>query len=365
MHLVARLIVRLLLGILGLVLFLFAYLWFSAGTWGPVEEEKVTCAPDAPILPREKSFRVLSWNVQYLAGKNYIFFYDIPGNKGPHERPSSADIEATGKEVARVIEAEQPDFVLLQEVDEGAKRTDGEDQTKRIQKELGHPFPCVTETFYWKAGFVPHPRIMGRVGMKLTTLSRYRLDRARRHALPPIPADPLSMRLGLHRALFEARAPIAGGGSLALVNTHLDAFAQGTNIMGEQARLTKVLLDSLEKEKTPWILGGDFNLLPPGITLEMLHPIARTYYNKTTEIKPVFDSYRNVIPLSELTGPNRRRHYTLNANSNEIPEKPDRTIDYVFYGSHLEATGGRVRSADTMRISDHLPIVSDFRLVGR
>ena len=362
MRFVLRLLGGLVAGILGIALLALAYIWFSAGSWRPVEEERVSCSEDAPVLQRGRRVRVLSWNVQYLAGKNYVFFYDLPGNKGPDERPSPADIAATTKEVARVIEVERPDFVLLQEVDDGARRTDGANQTQLIQKTLAKSFPCTAEAFYWKAGFVPHPRIMGSVGMKVVTFSRFRLDKAVRHALPPIPADPLSMRLGLHRAILEARVPVQDGIPLFLLNTHLDAFAQGTNIMERQVGLTVQLLKKFEVQKASWIFGGDLNLLPPGVALSSLHQEARSYYNETTEITPLFEAFPSAFPLALLTGPGRKKAYTLNGNNPDIKEKPDRTIDYVFHSRNIAVKQARVRTSDTMHVSDHLPLIVDVQL---
>ena len=362
MRTVLRVLGKLLVGVLGVALLAFAYVWFSAGSWKEVEERPVHCSSGAPRLAARSRIRILSWNIQYLAGKNYTFFYDLPGNKGPDERPSAADIAATTKEVARIIDMERPDFVLLQEVDEGASRTDRQNQTGLIQKALKQAYPCYAEAFYWKAGFVPHPRIMGAVGMKVVTLSRFRLDSAVRHALPPIPADPLSTRLGLHRAVLEARVPLEGGRTLSLLNTHFDAFAQGTNIMERQVNITARLLGRLDERRTPWVFAGDLNLLPPGIELSTMQPVVRGYYNPKTEVTPLFDSFSSAFPLSELTGTEKKKFYTLNPNNPEIKEKPDRTIDYVFHARALSVREARVRSHDTMLISDHLPLVVDLQL---
>jgi endonuclease/exonuclease/phosphatase family metal-dependent hydrolase len=159
-----------------------------------VQAEAIVCAEDAPVLQPGQSLKVLSYNVQFVAGKNYVFFYDLPDDAGPDERPSAADIAQTVQEVARVIRAENPDVILLQEVDDGSARTDHEDQLARLRALLPQDYKCHTATFYWKAAFVPHPRIMGAIGQKLAIVSKYRLDRASRYQLALAPGNLLTQQ---------------------------------------------------------------------------------------------------------------------------------------------------------------------------
>jgi hypothetical protein len=48
-------------------------------TWRPAAKETlpVSCvAPRAPTLLPGQALKVMTWNVQYLAGKNYVFWND-------------------------------------------------------------------------------------------------------------------------------------------------------------------------------------------------------------------------------------------------------------------------------------------------
>ena len=100
----------------------FAFVWF--GTYHPadIESMAVSCSDTAPTLQAGQSLKVMTWNVQFMAGKNYTFWFDVPNNDGPDERPSPADITQTLSEVARVIKNENPDIIMLEEVDNGAHR---------------------------------------------------------------------------------------------------------------------------------------------------------------------------------------------------------------------------------------------------
>ena len=85
-----------------------------------LEDVAVSSPEDAPVLQKGQRIKILTWNVQYMAGKNYVFFYDLLDGSGKDERPSTKDIAKTFEEVVRIINDEAPDIILIQEIDEGA-----------------------------------------------------------------------------------------------------------------------------------------------------------------------------------------------------------------------------------------------------
>ena len=352
---------RILVGLVVVVVLLAAAIRLTTFHPPAVATEAVTCPADAPELESGQSVEVMSWNVQYMAGKDYAFWYDLFDESGPDERPSSEAIAATFDEVARVINDEQPDIILLQEVDDGAKRTDGEDQLARLLGMVSDAYACHASAFYWKASFVPHPRILGSVGMKLSTLSRYRIDTAIRYELPQMPSDLLTRQFDIRRAILETRLPVDGGDDLVVLNTHLDAFAQGTDTMQRQVALTREHLDDLTDSGNPWVIGGDFNLLPPGRQYDDLTADQQRYYEADTELDVLTDTYDSVPSVDEANGPDRATWFTHFPND-PAADAPDRTIDFLFHAPTVTLGDHAVRSRDTLAISDHLPLVATYTL---
>src|SRR3990167_2293941 len=86
-----------------IVVALLAFLWF--GTYHPADVEKidVACPESAPKIQAGGSLKVLTWNVQSMSGKNYVFWSDLPNNDGPDEKPSPEDVTLTFEEVLRII----------------------------------------------------------------------------------------------------------------------------------------------------------------------------------------------------------------------------------------------------------------------
>src|SRR5262245_1753713 len=138
-----------------LVLALAGFLIFGIYRPSDVEEMAVTCPADAPQLQPGQTLKVLTWNVQTMSGKNYVFWSDVPTNDRPDDQPSPEDITLTLEEVARVIVEENPDIILLQEIANGEARTYNEDQLARLLELLPDEYACSTSTFSWKAAYVP------------------------------------------------------------------------------------------------------------------------------------------------------------------------------------------------------------------
>jgi endonuclease/exonuclease/phosphatase family metal-dependent hydrolase len=339
---------------------LFVWLWASTYHPGLLEDMEVFCSTDAPVLEAGQTIKIMSWNVQYMAGKNYVFFYDRLDGSGPDERPSSKDIAKTFLEVTRIIKAENPDIILLQELDDGAKRTDYEDQLKRLLTLLPNDYACQTSAFYWKAAFVPHPRIMGSVGMKLSILSKYKMTKAERLQLELIPADPLTRQFNFKRAVLKAYYPVKNSKKeLVVMTTHLDAFAQGTRTMELQARQVKSMLDDLDRDGNSWILGGDCNLLAPGKSYDRLVDEEKKYFNPRTELAPIIETWQSVPSMEDINGDGYRQWFTQFPNGSRS-KGPDRTIDYLFLSVDIKIKNKYVRQQDTLAISDHLPVVAEI-----
>ena len=312
------------------------------------------------MVQRGRTLKVMSYNVQFMAGKGYVFFFDLPDDAGPDERPTPTDVSHTIDEVARVIRAEDPDIILLQEVDDGARRTDYEDQLSRLLAKLPPDYCCHSSTFYWKARFVPHRRIMGAVGMKLSTISKYRITSAVRHSLPPVPRNPLVRQFHPKRAILETRLPVEGAKDLVVLNLHLEAFPQNSDVMGKQVARLEALLRDLDRSGHPWVMGGDFNLLPPG-QYARLPAGQRVAYRENTEMDVLYGVYQVCPTLENLGGSDRSQWFTHFPNDPGI-SAPDRTIDYLILPRETQVREAHVRQQDTLEISDHLPLVMTFRV---
>ncbi|MBV8533663.1 MAG: endonuclease/exonuclease/phosphatase family protein [Verrucomicrobia bacterium] len=322
----------------------------------PVECEEAGNTEGAPLLSPDQPINAITFNVQFLAGTGYHFFYD----GGPDTFVARSDIESTIAKVAALIAETNPDFVLFQEVDCGARRTAYHDEVALLRGAMPAEIRNHVSTFYWKSKFVPHLKIMGSVGTKLVIFSRYRLGKARRYQLPRTPGNPLERDFGLKRAILEVEIPLANGRSLVLLNTHLEAFPKGTDVMERQIQKLLWRLKTLDDQNLAWILGGDFNLLPPGQSAR-LNPQDRGIHREPAEIGVLYEQYAGVPTVTAATGKHMRHYFTFTrrVGANRLPV---RTLDYFFASPKVAIEDYAVLQEGTMDLSDHLPLTARFRL---
>ncbi len=343
------------------VALLVGLVWLITFHPDDIQAEPVVCADDVPILKSGQTLKVFNYNVQFMAGKNYVFFFDVPNYPNPDKRPSPEDITKTLAEVAHLIRDENPDIVILQEVNDGSRRTYYEDQLARLLPLLPKEYACHTSAFFWKTAFIPDPRIMGAEGWKQSIISKYKITKAIRHQLALISLDnPITRQFKPKRAILEVRLPVEHGRDLVIFNAHLSAFAQGDDTMQKQVAQVDKLLDNLTQASIPWIMGGDFNLLPPN-QYHQLQDDQKIYYQEKTEFEVLFNKYQGIPSLANLEGPDYQKWYTYFPNDPSV-FKPDRTIDYIFYADYVKLINSYVRQHDTLTVSDHLPVIAEFQL---
>jgi endonuclease/exonuclease/phosphatase family metal-dependent hydrolase len=329
-------------------------------TWRPDAREvlPVSCSTQAPLLAPGQALKVMTWNVQYLAGKRYVFWNDQAA--GTDEAPTADDMAFSLDEVARVIRDEQPDVVLLQELDDGAKASDYQNQLKLLQERVADLYPCSAHAFDWKADFIPDPHIFGSVGRQLATLSRYEIEHAERLQLPVSQVNLISRQFRPKDALLLTYLPLSDGGQMAILNTHLDRATQPDDTLQTQISAVTKVLDKFESRGTPWLIGGDFNLLPLG-QYQRLPSEQRTPYSADSALHALWDKYPMIPTNNEASGIDRARWLTHYPNDPGV-SGPDRTVDYLFYSPRIKRVEARVRQDDTLRISDHLPLIARFLL---
>ena len=150
-----------------------------------------------------------------------------------------------------------PDFVLLQEVDQNSTRSYNTNQPYGWRDGLqGYESDFGTN---YRTLFVPYPiPPIGRVDAGIMTFSRFDVSEAERISLPCPFSWPIRVA-NLKRCLLVNRIPLEGTDSeLVLINMQLEAYDDGEG----KAAQTEVLRGIMEAEAAAGnyvIAGGDFN----------------------------------------------------------------------------------------------------------
>ncbi len=205
---------------------------------------------------------------------------------------------------------------------------------------------------------------MGPVGLKLVILSKYKIQEGKRWQLPVAKNDYFTRSFYFKRAVLEVSMPTKNAKALTLMTTHFDAFEQGSNTMEKQANFVLDHLKNLDKAGRPWIIGGDFNLLGSELAFTHLLENQRVYFKTPSELAPLLKQYPSVPSIEDLNSHETLPLWTTHFPNDPSVKAPDRTIDYLFYSRSPELTlvSKKVRREDTLKISDHLPIISVFKI---
>ena len=260
-----------------------------------------------------------------FSGRLRVMSYNIRVGKGGGEWDGkTVDLEPA----AKVIEAENPDLVGLQEVDYLRERTGRLDQPGWTGRRLG-----------MHVAFVP--ALFGTPGRTdgdlygVALLSRFRFDPAQVTRRPLFVPDPAAYRPEVPDRMNEPRVlmsvPVDAGGILIRVfNTHLALDA------GVRERQIREVLEAVSAVREPMILTGDFNTEP-----------------EAPAIAPLYAAFTEVMDAAGV--PREAR------NTTPAGLAPRKCFDHIFVSRHFRVLSARA-IRDASLASDHNPIVADLEI---
>jgi len=318
---------------------------------------------DEPQEPVE-TLTVMNYNIKFAGGR-IRFFFECPGERvHMSEQEVINRLEALAEKIRQV----DPDVLLLQEVDVESTRVAGVDQMQWLLDHTDLNYGVYASQ--WRARYVPKHGL-GRVNSGNAILSRWPFQEATRIALPLIASQSwLTRYFYLKRNLLKSRIDVPGMGKVAVLNTHLAAFSQdGTR--QEQVREIEGELGHLDEQGETFVIGGDFNLIPPGSERTRGFPDqqcekedfqASDYTDKLDVLEGLYDSYHAAIPL-ETYHANNEPYFTY---TGDVDVGWTRKIDYLFTNGGFRAGSGLVHQGpeqggmSTLERSDHAPITAEF-----
>ena len=225
--------------------------------------------------------------------------------------------------IASIAAHHSPDILLLQEVDQGAPRSQRVDVASVLAERLGYPHFAVAHNVTLRRG---------RYGN--ATLSRY----------PIVEERNINLTVGRHKrrgCLFTTIAApslspsgdAAGARLVSVFNLHLGLIAQ------ERARQVGMLVRSHEfgrlEPDAPCIVGGDFN-----DWRLLLHPV-----------------FVDILGFDCAT----QRQASYDSNIRTYPSfSPSGSLDRFYCRGLSHVSARTCRLAASRVASDHLPVITDF-----
>ena len=259
----------------------------------PADTETVTVKTvggQAETLAAGDSVKLVAWNIGYGAlGDNADFFMD--GGKMVYTG-DEARVRANMDAIAGEIKTQDPDILLLQEIDLNSSRSRHIDETLYFD---GMGFNNMAFANNFKVEFFPIPvPPYGHIDSGIATYSNYQTTSATRVQLPCPFSWPIRT-FNLKRCLLITRIPVEGGKELVIVNLHLEAYDDGEGKAAQAQMLMDILNDETAKGNYV-IAGGDFNQTFSGV--ENKFPVFPEQWQPAAlDVSPYTDNWPSILGL--------------------------------------------------------------------
>lgn len=302
------------------------------------------------------TLKVMTWNIKFGGGR-IDFFFDCHGDRIIMEKSEVIDnMQLLSDKIKEV----NPDILFIQEADVNAKRSAFVDQVQFLLDSTNMNYGVYASQ--WKAKHIPSDGI-GKMNSGNAILSKWKLTDAKRIPLPLIESQNFVVRyFYLKRNLLEVKLEQAGK-SIQLLTTHASAYAQD-DTKKKQLEIIKSHVDSINNEGKQFILGGDFNSLPPhSIQTNKFDDSvcvdgdfeADDYSAETDWMNPFYKDYQAAINLEDFKSDNSQ-HFTHTTDKNG---SWNRKLDYLFTNVGFTPNSGKTLH-QWMQVSDHAPIIVEF-----
>jgi endonuclease/exonuclease/phosphatase family metal-dependent hydrolase len=305
------------------------------------------------------SVKVMTWNIKFGGGR-IDFFFDCFGNR---VLMNHNEVIKNLNNVADFIKNTNPDILFIQEIDLNSKRSANINQIDWIINNT--EFNYAVYTSQWKASYIPS-KGLGRMDSGVAIFSKWPLTNATRMALPLIKEQNAVVQyFYLKRCLLECEVVI-NNSLVTLLTTHTEAYANdGTK--KAQLELIYSRLNKLDSVGKNFIIGGDFNALPPNTSHvkgfdDSACPSgtfdADDYSHEQDWMLPYYLSFKAAVPLKNYAH-NNSKYFTHTVDGNGFW---NRKLDYIFSNiPFVENSNTTYQSVDnggfdTMPISDHCAI---------
>ncbi|MES2620038.1 MAG: endonuclease/exonuclease/phosphatase family protein [Bacteroidota bacterium] len=320
----------------------------------PMEEVAVVnpkSAIESPKTLTDSTFSFLIWNVGYGGlGKEVDFFYD---DGKMVTSPKEHVLKNNAGMVKFFGQNRDIDFIMIQESDRESKRSWKIDQAEEFAKALPEHNYAFAANYDVKYLPFPFTDPMGKVYGGLQTLSKYIPVECKRIALPGISDFPRKI-FYLERCLLMQRYNLANGKDLIIINTHFEAYDDGS-VKKQQMALTKKILEEEYAKGNYVVMGGDWNIAPPSFNVHTWEkePEDDALYLKNNDANYV-PGWSYVFDSTVAT--NRKNKFVFDPKTTFTT-----VIDYYFTSPNIEVV--EVKGVDMgFDLSDHQPVKMKIRL---
>ncbi len=357
----------------------------------PIAEDMEFDRQEVPIFTRSQmvpptnaaptELKVMAWNVKYGAGR-IDFWFDYFGDR---TQMTISEVEGNMEKIYALINEYDPDILMAEEIEVNSRRSAYYDQVQGILDNTRLNYGAYMST--WDSRYVPSEGV-GRIDLGNAIFSKYPITFAERiRQEDRTDQDAVTATFYLNRMIGRTIIDAGNGREVATYVVHTEAY----DVDGTKAKQIQQIYDEVQKETRPFVLGGDFNELPPTAAKlsdfpDELASIQGTEFEQPPYTPQVMQKfYDDFVPWITLdrygdTEDEQRMYYTHTIagpghnDENGQPQFWNRTLDYLFVTkadawkdgtTDVLQTDGRLGiKSNPLWLSDHTPVVGTWVLGG-
>ena len=334
-----------------------------------------------PADPAPAALKVMAWNVKYGAAR-IDFWFDYWGDRVQMTRQEVVENMA---DLYRLVKEYDPDILMTEEIEVNSRRSAYYDMVQGTLEGTDLNYAAYFQT--WNSRWIPSEGV-GRMDLGNAIFSKYPITFAERiRQEDRTDQDAVTSTFYIHRMIGRVILDVGAGRDVAAYVVHTEAY----DVDGTKGRQIQQIYDEIKKETLPFVIGGDFNELPPTavklVGFPDEHPSSLgTEFEQppyTPEIMQKFyDDYVPWVSLADYgqTETEQRRYFThtvagpLRNGEDGQPQFWNRTLDYLFVTKADAWAGGSTDvlqepgrlgiQSDPLLLSDHAPVVGTWVLGG-
>jgi endonuclease/exonuclease/phosphatase family metal-dependent hydrolase len=237
-------------------LFSLAACELPAETWDPQAVESVPVHQRSAIMPpadaAPATLKVMAWNVKYGAAR-IDFWFDLWGDRVQMTRQ---EVDVNLANIYTLINEVNPDILMTEEIEINSRRSAYVNMVTGVLEGTALNYAAYFPT--WRSKYIPSEGL-GRMDLGNAIFSRYPIKSATRIAqVDRTDQDSLTRYFYIHRAV--GRVVLDVGRDVAAMVVHTEAYDKD----GTKGKQLVQILGLMNAEPLPFVIGGDFNALPPG-----------------------------------------------------------------------------------------------------
>ena len=334
----------------------------------------------APTNAAPTELKVRAWTIKYGAGR-IDFWFDYWGDR---TEMSSGEVELNMDNIYKLLNEYNPDILMTEDIEVNSRRSAYYDMVAGILENTRLNYAAYFQT--WNSRYVPSEGV-GRIDLGNAIFSKYPISFAERiRQIDRTDQDAVTKTFYIHRMIGRAVIEAGNNRSVTAFVVHTEAYDQD----GTKGKQLQQIYDEVKKEKRPFVLGGDFNELPPtAIKLvdfpDEVAPEGSDFEQPPYTPQVMQKFYDDFVPYITLQRYGKTEDEQQNFFTHSVagpghvdaagkPQFWNRTLDYLFVTkadawkdgtTDVLQTDGRLGiKSNPLWLSDHAPVVGTWVLGG-